>query len=211
MTALIETVRVMGGRAPLWPLHVARLRAAASALHMKIAIPDAPAGGADRVARYELSANGTDITTRDPAIPAALRLRVSVVLHPAYSWKTTDRQAFDMARAEARAHGADDALLLSADGLVREASRWAVVWRRADGRIGAPPLATGVLRSVARARLGQLLEPELVDQELNLEALARCPVAAMNAARGLVPVRELEGVVLPFWSGWAQLAERFWP
>ena len=209
MTALIETVRVMGGRAPLWPLHVSRLQAAASALNMNVAIPEAPAGGADRIMRYELSGSGTDVTTRDPAVPAPLCLHVSAVQHPIYPWKTISRDGFDRAFAEAEQLGADDALLLSTDGLIREASRWAVVWRRVDGRIGAPPLASGVLRSVARARLGQLLE--LVEQELNVEALTRCPVAAMNAARGLVPVRELGGVALPFWSGWAQLAGRFWP
>lgn len=211
MTALIETVRVMSGRAPLWSLHVARLRAAAAALRLDITAPPEPAGGEDRIVRYEITPAATTITTRNPSIPDSLCLRVSVVPHPIYPWKTTSRDSFDRAFADAEQGGADDALLLSADGLVREASRWAVVWRRPDGRIGAPPLASGVLRSVARARLGQLLEPELVEQELNLEVLTHCPVAAMNAARGLVQVRELEGVVPPFWSGWAQLAERFWP
>jgi branched-subunit amino acid aminotransferase/4-amino-4-deoxychorismate lyase len=210
VTALIETVRVVGGRAPLWKLHLARLRDAAAALKLNLQVPPAPSGGPDRVVRYELRGAETTVTTRDPSIPAALRLHVSAVSHQPYPWKTTDRAIFERALAEAEDAGADDALLLSDGGPVREATRWAVVWRREDGTIGAPPLASGVLRSVARARLGELPGVVIVEEETGLGELMERPVAAVNAARGVVPVAFPGGVAPPFWSGWSALASAFW-
>lgn len=210
MTALIETVRVVGGRAPLWKLHMERLGAAAQALGLEIELPAVP-GGDDRIVRYEIAGDRVTTTSRASSRPASMSLRVSVVPHEVYPWKTTDREVFDQAFLEARAADADDALLLSADGLVREASRWAVVWRRQDGRIGAPPLSSSVLRSVARSRLGQLLPGGIVEEELEIGRLFRCPVATLNAARGLVPVARIDGEAIPQWSGWSALAARFWP
>lgn len=211
MTALIETVRVVNGRAPLWPLHEERLRAASRALGFDVMVPDQPSGVPDRIIRFEIGAEGVAITTRDPLVPAPLTLSVAAVRHPGYPWKTTDRGPFETALAAAQSQGADDAILLNCDGLVVEASRWAVVWRRADGRIGAPPLDSGVLRSVARLRLGQILEDEIVEEWLDPAALARRPVAVLNAARGLVPVRRIAAAGVPPWSGWTALAARFWP
>lgn len=211
MTALIETVRVVNGRAPLWPLHEGRLRAASQALGLDVMIPDQPSGGPDRISRFEIGVEGVGVTTRNPIVPAPLTLRVAAVRHPGYPWKTVDRGPFETAFAAAQSQGADDAVLLDRDGLVMEASRWAVVWRRADGRIGAPPLDSGVLRSVARVRLGQILEDEIVEEWLDPAALARLPVAVVNAARGLVPVRRIEASGVPPWTGWTALAARFWP
>ncbi len=211
MTGLIETVRVIGGRAPLWDLHVKRIRAAADALGLAVAPPAMPSGGEDRVVRYEIHPHNVSQTTRELSVPASLSLHASVVPHPDYPWKTTERPAFDEALTEARAAGADDALLLSGDGLVREASRWAIVWQREDDRIGAPPLAAGVLRSVARARLGLIVEGGIVEEELDVHRLVRRPVAALNAARGLVRVERIGSEMVPEWDGWSVLAARFWP
>lgn len=211
MTALIETVRVMGGRAPLWGLHVARVRAASVALGLDVAVPPEPAGGEDRIVRCEIHPNGVAVTSRASSSPASLSLCASVVPHPGYPWKTDLREPFDAAFAEARAAGADDALLLSVDGLVREASRWAIVWQREDGRVGAPPLSSGVLRSVARARLGMMLDAGIVEEEVDLGRLHGRPVAVLNAARGLVSVAEIDGRGIPAWDGWSALAARFWP
>jgi para-aminobenzoate synthetase/4-amino-4-deoxychorismate lyase len=210
VTGLIETVRVRNGRAPLWNLHVERLRAAATALGLDIVIPPAP-GGEDRVVRYEIAGDEMSMTSRASSSLESLGLRASVIPHPDYPWKTTERLAFDEALTEARAAGADDALLLSGDGLVREASRWAVVWQREDGRIGAPPLAAGVLRSVARARLGLIVEGGIVEEELDVDRLVRRPVAALNAARGLARVEQIGSEMVPEWEGWSVLAARFWP
>ena len=200
----------MGGRAPLWDLHLERLRAASRALGLRVGLPHPP-NGDDRIVRYEIGGDRISTTSRTSSSPASIILRVSVVPHPNYPWKTTERQAFDVALTEAQAAGADDALLLSADGRVREASRWAIVWRRQDGRIGAPPLSAGVLRSVARARLGLLVDGGIVEEELDVERLIERPVAALNAARGLLRVAEIDGREPVSWTGWSDLAARFWP
>jgi branched-subunit amino acid aminotransferase/4-amino-4-deoxychorismate lyase len=211
MTALIETVRVVGGRAPLWELHAARVRDASAALGLDVRLPPAPDGGPDRVIRYEMHGSTVTATTRDPSVPASLCLHVSVVPHQDYPWKTADRHAFDLAFAEARAASADDALLLATEGRVREASRWAIVWQREDGRIGAPPLSVGVLQSVARGRLGLLVPGGIVEEELDIGQLCLRPVAALNAARGPVRVVAIDGWALPTWAQWDPLVERFWP
>ena len=62
---LIETVRIIDGRAPLWPLH--RWRIMNSALMLGVPLPDveAPHGGADRVVRIEIGDGQVAITERD--------------------------------------------------------------------------------------------------------------------------------------------------
>ncbi len=211
MTGLIETMRVVNGRAPLWPLHRTRLLAAAESLQLDITLPAAPTGD-DRIVRYLVSASGgLEESARRWWAPPTLRLMVSPVPHPVYPWKTTARSPFDDALTLARGQGDDDGLLLSADGAVREASRWAVVWRRPDGSIGAPSLATGVLRSVARTRLEQILDGSIEEENLSVDALVERPVAALNAARGLISVATIGGRAVPDWCGWAALADRFWP
>ncbi|MHC4447872.1 MAG: aminotransferase class IV, partial [Planctomycetota bacterium] len=56
MTALIETVRVKRGRAPLWPYHLERLERSCAALAIPFPAELAPpVGGDDRVVRFEVS------------------------------------------------------------------------------------------------------------------------------------------------------------
>ena len=210
MTALIETIRVQEGTAPLWPLHVARLRAASGALGIRLPHLAAPEGGADRVVRIAVAAGGVSFSVRDAAIPDSIALRVTSHAHAAYPWKTEDRLVFDLAHDEARHAGADDALLLTGEGIVAEASRWALVWRRPDGAIAAPPLALGVLRSVARERLSQLLAGALVEVRERLDGILGCPAAVLNAGRGIVTVAAINGRPVPQWDGWAALQSRFW-
>ena len=82
--ALIETVRVIGGLAPLWPLHVERLEEGARALRITLATLDRPSGGADRVVRFEVSSHGVRVpylrrdraeAVRDELVARAARAR----------------------------------------------------------------------------------------------------------------------------------------
>jgi hypothetical protein len=50
----------------------------------------------------------------------------------------------------------------------------------------------------------------MVEEETGLGELMERPVAAVNAARGVVPVAFPGGVASPFWSGWSALASGFW-
>ena len=76
MTALIETVRVRRGIAPLWYLHLRRLADSCRALG--IPLPGeliTPEGGADRVHRLEVGRRGLKVTERPvPPVNAGVRL-----------------------------------------------------------------------------------------------------------------------------------------
>lgn len=208
--ALIETVRVRGGVAPLWYLHLRRLAASCQALG--VPLPRellTPEGGADRVHRLEVARRGLSVTERElPRAAEAVELLVGRAPHRPYPHKTTDRAQFDRALEEARAAGADDVVLLSDGGYVAECAVWSIFWWE-QGRVCAPPLALGVLPGVARARVGELtggVEERLARLE---EILDRSPFVG-NAVRGLVPVGRLGGSAIAPDAGLGRLQAGFW-
>ncbi len=113
-SALIETIRIRNGEAPLWYLHLRRLASSCKALG--IPLPGAlevPGQGSDRVHRLEVGMRGVQVSDRLTGPAAPVRLMVSRVAHHSYPYKTTDRAQFDRAFDGARAAGMDDALLLT--------------------------------------------------------------------------------------------------
>ncbi len=207
---LIETVRVRGGRAPLWYLHLRRLVSSCRALG--VPFPPAftvPEGGADRVHRLEVGSHGVRLTEREPGPTAPVRLQVSAVPHPGYPHKTTARDSFAAALAQARAAGADDALLLTTTGLVAEATIWCLFWWEGD-TLAAPALGLGVLPGVSRARLEELAGP-VAERRVRPAELAGQPLFLANAVRGIVEVAALDGRPVPVHPGTGRLRERFWP
>jgi branched-subunit amino acid aminotransferase/4-amino-4-deoxychorismate lyase len=211
VTALIETVRVRDGRAPLWYLHLARL--AGSCKSLGIPLPPelpTPEGGADRVHRLEVSRRGLETTERAlPEVSSGLRLALSRVTHRPYPHKTTDRARFDLALRDARDQGADDALMLTEQGWVAEAAVWAVFWWEGD-RVCAPPLSLGVLPSVSRARVAELAGG-VTERRVRPEQISGAGVFVGNAVRGLIEVASLAGVEQAPSRGFRRLSERFWP
>lgn len=149
------------------------------------------------------------VTSRQLEGVAGLRLRTSPVPHRGYRHKTTNREWLDAGRLHAVTEGGDDALFLSADGFVAESSIWSLFWWE-GGVVAAPPLELGILPGVARARLGELLGG-LREALLPGGALPAHGGFAANAARGVVPLVEVDGVqVLPN-RELAPLQEAFWP
>lgn len=207
--ALIETVRVIGGIAPLWRLHLERLDESARALRLTLGALDRPSGGDDRVVRFEVSSTGVRITEREVGTDAPIALITSPANHRGYPYKVTDRAWLEAAGITARAHSADDALLLDAEGRIIEASIWAIGWWDGE-RLMFPPLVLGGLQSVARRRLGEVVRGGIATAELQGRALHRVPLVACNAARGLVPVAVLDGVAVPSNHRTAPVARRFW-
>lgn len=207
--ALIETVRVRDGEAPLWYLHLRRLSESCVALGMPLPRElTVPGGGEDRVHRLEVGLAGATVTTRAVGSLAPLRLMTARAAHRAYPHKTTERAAFDAAAREAEAAGADDALLLTPAGEVAECSRWALLWWEGD-RLAGPPAALGVLRSVGRMRLAELAGGVLERRCARAELAGR-PLVAVNAARGLVEVARLDDAAVPEHPGTAILQACFW-
>lgn len=206
---LIETVRIRNGIAPLWMLHLARLRRSAADLGVPLPGRLAPPTGPDRVVRFEAGPAGITVTDRAVGATRPVRLVTAAEVHPGYSHKVTARAPFDAARATARASGADDALLLTAAGRVAEATIWTLFWW--DGaRLATPALGLGVLPGVARARLG-LIAGGLAEREILPAGLRGRSLFVANAARGVVAVAELDGVPVPADPRSVALAAAFWP
>lgn len=207
--ALIETVRIIDGIAPLWPLHQWRLMN--SAVLLGIALPEIepPAGGADRIIRYEISNSGIDVTERDVVAAESLSLASSPAPHRGYQHKVAARSWLEAARTSSRMLGADDALMFDDQGRLVEATRWAVGWW--DGEtLCFPPLTLAGLRSVARARLTEMVRNGLRESTLTRDDLARRSFLACNAARGVLHVGMLDGLPLATNSRTTALAKRFW-
>ncbi len=206
---LIETVRVRSGIAPLWPLHLARLRRSAAELGIPLPRRIEPPAGPDRVVRLEAGPGGITLGDRAVGATRPVRLATAGEVHPGYAHKLTARAPFDAARAAARASGADDALLLTAAGRVAEPTIWTLFWW--DGaRLATPALGLGVLPGVARARLGAIAGG-LAEREILPAGLHGRSLFVANAARGVVAVAELDGVAVAADPRSAALAAAFWP
>lgn len=207
--SLIETVRIINGKVPLWSYHRARLERGCRALGLPLpGRLEVPANGTDVACRFEVGAAGVRHGTREPGPNAPLSLVTARTPHRPYPHKTTDREAFDRAMAEAREAGADDAVLL-ADGWVAEASIWSLCWWEMN-LLCAPPLDLGVLPGVGRARLRDL-QRFIVEKRVRRRALAGVPVFLVNAVRGVVEIASWDGQTVPRHPETARLARAFWP
>jgi branched-subunit amino acid aminotransferase/4-amino-4-deoxychorismate lyase len=209
MPSLIETVRIRGGEAPLWYLHLRRLAASCKALG--VPLPGellTPSGGADRVHRLEVGPDGLLVGERGIGSTAPVALVAAQVAHRPYPHKTTDREQFDRAMEEARAAHADDALLFTEGGYAAECAIWGLFWWE-EGRVCAPSLDLGVLPGVARARIGELTGG-VVGRRLKREALEGRSLFVANAVRGIVPVARFEGLPVPQDEGTSRLSASFW-
>jgi len=211
MPDLIETVRIRGGVAPLWYLHLRRLAGSCKALGIPLPgeLPT-PSGGADRVHRIQAGPRGASVSERPvgPADPVRL-VTVSGVVHRPYPHKTTDRAQFAHAIEQARTRGADDGVLLAEGGWVTEAGIWSLFWWE-DGRVAAPPLALGVLPGVARARIAEQTG-QVVERRVQMDQIRGRSLFVANAVRGVVPVAVLDGVAVRPNEATNALAREFWP
>jgi branched-subunit amino acid aminotransferase/4-amino-4-deoxychorismate lyase len=208
MPSLIETVRVLNGRAPLWHLHLRRLVGSCKALGVPFPGEFAvPGGGGDRVQRIVVGPRGKQVTEREVGPVHPVRLVTSRVVHQPYPHKVNERPQFAQAAAEAELVGADDGLLLTGEGQVAEASIWTVFWWDGDTLL-APPLSLGILPSVARMRIAELAT--VVERPVLRPVLDRASIFVANAARGIVPVGSLDGREVPTHPGTERLAKQFW-
>jgi len=211
MSDLIETVRIRGGVAPLWYLHLRRLAGSCKALGIPLPgeLPT-PSGGADRVHRIQVGPRGASVSERPvgPAEPVRL-VSVSGVVHRPYPHKTTDRAQFAHAMDQARTRGADDGVLLAEGGWVAETGIWSLFWWE-DGRVAAPPLALGVLPGVARARIAEQTG-EVVERRVQMDQIRGRALFVANAVRGVVPVALLDEAAVRPNDATNALAREFWP
>ena len=207
---LIETIRIRNGVAPLWYLHLRRLSESCRTLGVPFPLRmDVPSGGPDRVVRLEVGPEGMSVTERPLELSTSVRLATVKTVHPDYAHKTTSRNAFIRARDEAASAGADDALLLTAGGMVAECGIWSLFWWDGD-RVAGPPMGLGVLRGIARMRIEEI-RGRLVEQALTRSQLEGKVLFVANAVRGVVPVVALDGRKVPESGLTGALAAQFWP
>jgi branched-chain amino acid aminotransferase len=227
---LFETLRTYGGRPFLWERHIERLvlsaaelgfpvppapatlRAAVEELLAAQDLADAvvrltvtrgvPGGRptragcwieaeplAARLWRGVRSGQATGVTSKTPFEPGPLGRH-----------KTTSRLAYHLAREEARAARADEAILISPRGRALEGAA-SNLFAVLDGQAVTPPPWTGILPGITRrwalAALDEL-GVESVERELPRDELDRASeIFLTNAVQEVVPLAALDGRALP--------------
>lgn len=129
--------------------------------------------------------------------PSSMRVRSHVLVRPLAHLKHLATMPLLHARRAARAAGADDALLVGADGLVAEGSLWNVGFVDAGGIVWP---AADALRGTTEAVLRDALAHADIAQR---DAPVRLPdIGGMQAAfacnsRGLWPLASIDGRAMP--------------
>lgn len=198
---LIETMAFTpDGGVPLLDLHLQRAGASAAQLGFAFdrhAIRNAIQAlcfDQDEPARLRLMVSRSGAYTLEISeLPAVLPGPATCVVLPLpvdpgdwrLAHKTTDRAFYAAATRAARAHGADEALLLRDDGLLTEGS-FTNLFVETGGVLLTPPLGRGLLPGVLRRHLieqGRAREADLTLDDLSGGFLLG------NALRGLMPAR----------------------
>ena len=115
---------------------------------------------------------------------------------PIAAIKSTSRAELVFARLEAERAGADDAIFLTTDGRITEATTSNVLLIRGDV-CATPRLGTAILAGTTRAWLvghGDAVGLGMVEQDLTLDDLLEADEAALcSAIAGIVPFVSLDG------------------
>jgi branched-subunit amino acid aminotransferase/4-amino-4-deoxychorismate lyase len=198
--------------------HLARLDRSLAA----IGLPSAPADAiradiasvlagqtGDGALRVFVTSSGTRIVTlSEPPIRTQLRrlssqpapwIRPLGTYGPASAKTMSYGPNMSAVRAAERA-GADDALLVSLEGLVLEGTTFTVMWVR-EGRIFAPDLNLGLVDSISRRTVLELAAEMEIDVETGRygldDVLSADEVMTSSAVRPLVALEAVDGKTLP--------------
>jgi len=203
---LIETLRVdSNGQVPLWPAHRARLCASAATLGLPLDTALLDAGLAAQLAalapgqcwrlRLALGPDG-QLHWRHaplPALPAGVPVKVLLATAPVDTpaWllahKTSRRDRYDAAIAQAEAAGAFDMLFFNAAGQLTEGAR-SNVFVQLDGQWYTPPASAGLLPGVMRACLLGDTQLAASERHIHRQELAQAgQLLLCNALRGAMP------------------------
>ena len=213
-----ETVGVWDGRAFRLEDHLERLARSLALLGLE-PVDEAALGsditallsgaGGDGALRLYVTGSGTRVATLDRLPGRRLPLRLAVQQGPwiappalpadARGWrggpKTMSYAPNVAATRAAQRSGADDALLVTSEGVVAEGSTFAVLWV-SDGVLHAPDRDLGLVDSVSRRFLVEAAHLPVVEGRWPVEALARASeILAVSALRDVVAVRSIDGVV----------------
>jgi aminodeoxychorismate lyase len=131
-------------------------------------------------------------------IAASFRLPAN---EPLAQFKTCNKLPQILARAEADARGANEALLLNTDGFVVEGASSNLFWIE-RGTIFTPPLSAGILSGVTRAvvfEIASKLKISVREKNIRLKNLAQANGIFLSlSSRGIVEAKLLNGKVLKY-------------
>ena len=226
---LFETIRVSNGRPLWWSRHLVRLQRGAAFLKLSLpwplehlhefaakliqlnALPESvlritlTRGSGSRGYSPRDANNPTLAMTLHPlpSVPISLRLVTAslrvLTNDPLAPFKTSNKLIQVLARAEAEARGADEALLLNTDGHVAEATASNLFWLE-NGALCTPPIADGALAGVTRQVVLEICRARNIparEQRLKPEQLHRADgVFLTNSVAGIIPVSEVDGQAL---------------
>ena len=226
---LFETLRVSNGRPLWWERHMERFKGGVNLLRLQLpwpveslfgfaikliaqnGMPEAmlritlTRGSGPRGYSMKNAACPTLAMTLHPVsvVPSSLRLRTAsprIPLNdPAANWKTANKLAQILARAEAEDQGLDDALLLNTDGNVCEGTSSNLFWLD-GGAVCTPPLGDGPLAGVTRSVVLDLCRDRnirTIERSVRREGLFEADgVFLTNSGSGIVPAVELDGTAL---------------
>jgi len=148
--------------------------------------------GEDRRVRLQLARSGVLETTHGVHVASNGVLNVRLAADrvdpgdPFLRHKTTRRDLYERAFADAAAKGFDEVLFLNRRGEVAEASRNSV-FVEMDGALITPPLASGLLPGVLRRSL--IESGRATEKVVPIELLTSKPVLLGNSLHGLRPAR----------------------
>lgn len=127
-------------------------------------------------------------------------------------FKTANKLAQVLARAEADAVGADEALLCNTEGFVVEGASSNLFWVAGD-TICTPPLASGILAGVTRAVILELCQklglPSAERQIVPADLRRTQGVFLTLSSVGVVPAATVDGVQLPQTQYVSELAQAY--
>ena len=146
---------------------------------------------------------GSERAGSETGTPIRWRARTASFRLPANErlaqFKTCNKLAQILARAEAEAANADEALLLNTEGFVVEAASSNLFWIQ-SGAVCTPPLTSGILNGVTRGVICELcakLNLPVREASLRPAELARVDAAFVSlSSHGIVPLSEVDGVKL---------------
>jgi branched-subunit amino acid aminotransferase/4-amino-4-deoxychorismate lyase len=131
------------------------------------------------------------LITASPRLPAG---------EPLAQFKTCNKLAQILARAEADAAGADEALLVNTDGFIVEGASSNLFWVERD-TVCTPPLAGGILAGVTREAVLELcwsLGVKTCEKSITAGELKRSKGVFLTlSSLGVVEAKSLDGQALP--------------
>jgi branched-chain amino acid aminotransferase len=168
-----EVIRLYAGRPFALTDHLDRLQRSAAAIELTVARADLEAeieallaqfGDGEGQLRIVITRGGRRIAVTEPLPPKAVTVALAAVTYSPTviltGVKSISYAANMQATRLAQGQGADEAVLVTPDGIVLEAPTSTIFWVSAQGALRTPSLESGVLASITRDRIVADLDVE---------------------------------------------------